>query len=206
MVNAAASTARRIRRYARSTTQHSRHPTKEDPPGFETVRTLTVRDFFRQYDEVARDAMKRRSLETYRGIARKHLLPALGTIKLKDLDRERVQRMYSRKRDAGLFPARIRRIHSVLSSALNTAVRCRYIERNVCQEVSPPRVTPTGDTTIQQRRGKEVHSRSGGGPFPCPVRARTHERCEMGRTDGAYVGPPRLGQSHHAHSPDVGKG
>lgn len=113
--------------------------TKDDVPTFEPT-TITVREFFEQYDEVARDTMKRRSLETYRGIARKHLLPALGSIKLHDLDRERVQRMYSRKRDTGLSPARIRRIHGVLSSALNTAVRWRYIERNICREVSPPRV------------------------------------------------------------------
>lgn len=115
--------------------------TKDDAPAFEPT-TITVREFFGQYDDVARDTMKRRSLETYRGIARKHLLPAFGNIKLQDLDRERVQRMYSRKRDAGLSPARIRRIHGVLSSALNTAVRWRYLERNVCREVSPPRVPP----------------------------------------------------------------
>ena len=112
---------------------------QDDAPVFEPT-TITVREFFGQYDEVARDTMKRRSLETYRGIARKHVLPALGSVKLRDLDRERVQRMYSRKRDAGLSPARVRRIHGVLSSALNTAVRWRYIEHNVCREVTPPRV------------------------------------------------------------------
>lgn len=114
---------------------------QDDAPGFEPS-TITVRDFFGQYDEVARDTMKRRSLETYRGIARKHLLPALGSVKLAVLDRERVQRTYSRKRDAGLSPTRIRRIHGVLSLALNTAVRWRYIERNVCRVVTPPRVPP----------------------------------------------------------------
>jgi integrase len=112
---------------------------QDDAPVFEPT-TITVREFFGQYDEVARDTMKRRSLETYRGIARKHVLPALGSVKLRDLDRERVQKMYSRKRDAGLSPARIRRIHGVLSSALNMAVRWRYIEHNVCREVTPPRV------------------------------------------------------------------
>lgn len=113
--------------------------TKDDVPEFKPT-TFTVREFFGQYDEVARDTMKRRSLETYRSIARKHLLPALGSSKLRDLNREQVQRMYTRKRDAGLSPARIRRIHGVLSSALNMAVKWRYIERNVCREVSPPRV------------------------------------------------------------------
>jgi hypothetical protein len=76
---------------------------KEEAPEFEP-NAITVREFFRQYDEVARDTMKRRSLETYRSIARNHLLPALGSINLAQLDRERVQRLYSRKRDTGLSP------------------------------------------------------------------------------------------------------
>jgi integrase len=38
---------------------------------------ITVREFFAQYDATVKDTMKRRSLETYRDIARLHLLPAL---------------------------------------------------------------------------------------------------------------------------------
>jgi integrase len=101
---------------------------------------ITLRDFLAQYEEVAKDTMKRRSFETYRDIARLHLLPALGTTKLKDLSREHVQRMYSRKRDQGLSAARVKRIHGVLSAALNKAVLWHLISHNVCKEVSPPRV------------------------------------------------------------------
>ena len=39
--------------------------------------------------------MKRRSFETYRSIARKHLLPALDSAKLRELNREQVQRCTS---------------------------------------------------------------------------------------------------------------
>ncbi|HET7270480.1 MAG TPA: hypothetical protein VFI90_05275 [Rubrobacter sp.] len=51
-----------------------------------------------------------------------------------------MQRLYSRKLDDSLSAARVRRIHGVLSSALNTAVRWGPLERNVCKEVLPPRV------------------------------------------------------------------
>ena len=84
--------------------------------------------------------MKRRSFETYHSIAKKHLLPAFGNTKLQELNREQIQRMYSRKRDAGLSAARVRRIHGALSAALNVAVKWHYLEHNVCKEVSPPRV------------------------------------------------------------------
>ena len=112
----------------------------EAPTGFEPTN-ITVCEFFEQYDDVARDTMKRRSYETYRDIARLHLLPAFGTIKLRALGREHIQRLYRRKRDDGLSAARVKRIHGVLSSALNTAVRWRLIDRNPCREVSPPRVS-----------------------------------------------------------------
>jgi integrase len=86
--------------------------------------------------------MKRRSFETYLDIARLHLLPSFQDTRLKDLSREQVQRMYTHKRDEGLSAARVRRIHGVLSSALNSAVRWRLVEHNVCKEVTPPRVPP----------------------------------------------------------------
>jgi integrase len=102
--------------------------------------TMTVREFFAEYDAVARDTMKRRGYETYHDVARLHVLPEIGGKRLADLSREDVQRLYGRKRDAGLSAARVRRIHGVLSSALNTAVRWRYVGRNVCKDASPLRV------------------------------------------------------------------
>lgn len=112
---------------------------KEAAPEF-VAANVTVAEFFEQYDGVARDTMKRLGYETYRDIARLHLLPAFGSKKLKDLSREDVQRLYSHKQDSSLSAARVKRIHGVLSSALNTAVRLRLVEHNVCKEVSPPRV------------------------------------------------------------------
>lgn len=111
----------------------------DEPPAFKPA-CITVREFFRQYEDVARDTMKRRSYETSKDIIRLHILPEFGTKKLKDLNREQVQRLYRSKRDAGLSAARVRRVHGVLSSALNTAIKWRLIERNVCREVSPPKV------------------------------------------------------------------
>lgn len=115
--------------------------TKDEAPKF-IPTTITVAEFFEQYTDMVKHTMKRRSFETYHDITRLHLLPAFGKSKLRDLNREKVQREYTRKLDSGLSPARVRRIHGVLSTALNTAVRWRYIEHNVCKEVSPPRVPP----------------------------------------------------------------
>jgi hypothetical protein len=100
--------------------------TKDDVPVI-VLTNVTVREFITQYEGVAKDTMKHRSFETYQDIARVHLLPAFGSLKLKDLSREQVQRLYARKRVQGLSSARVRRIHGVLSSALNKAVLWRLI-------------------------------------------------------------------------------
>ncbi len=103
---------------------------------------ITLGEFLAQYEDAVRDTMKRRRFETYLDIARLHLLPPLGNTKLADLTRGQVQRLYARKRNEGLWAARVRRIHGVLSAVLNHAVRWRLVEHNVCKEVSPPRVPP----------------------------------------------------------------
>jgi integrase len=114
---------------------------KEESPAF-VPKNVTLGQFLVQYEDAVKYTMKRRSFETYLDIAWLHLLPTFGNTKLEDLTREQVQRMYVCKRDEGLSAARVRRIHGVLSAALNHAVLWRLVEHNVCKEVSPPRVPP----------------------------------------------------------------
>ena len=113
---------------------------KDDEPTRPVQKGTTVQEFFVEYEETIRHTIKRRSYQTSRDVIRLHLLPEFGTMTLTNLDRKHIQRMYSRKRDAGLSPATVKRMHDVLASALNHAVRWRYIEHNPCNEVSKPRV------------------------------------------------------------------
>jgi integrase len=112
---------------------------KDEAPAFKPTN-ITVRDFFAEYKDAVRHSLKRRSFENVRDVIRLHLLPELGTTKLKDLSREQVQRMYNEKLTTGLSAARVSCVHRVLSAALNTAVRWHYLPHNVCREVSAPRV------------------------------------------------------------------
>jgi integrase len=152
----------------------------EEPRTTPTTPNITVREFFAQYDDAVRDTMKRRSLETYRDIARLHLLLALGNKKLKDLTRQQVQRLYSQKRDAGLSAARVRRIHGVLSSALNHALRWRLIDQNVCKEVSPPRVPAPEIRPFNAEEAKRFLTAARGD--------RYHALYVLGLTTGARIG------------------
>ena len=101
---------------------------------------VKVEDFFAEYLAAIKDSIKRRSYETSADIIRVHLNPEFGRKRLKDLDRKCIQAMYTRKRDGGLSPARVKRIHDVLAASCNVAMRWGYIHKNPCDAVSKPKI------------------------------------------------------------------
>lgn len=152
---------------------------KHDAPVF-VPTNIKVAEFFRQYEDAVKDTMKKRSFETCQDITRLHLLPRLGGIKLKELSREHVQRLYSRKRDQGLSAASVHRIHDVLSSALNHAVKWQLVNYNVCKEVSPPRVPAPEIRPLSLEEGKRF--------LAAAEQDRYHALYVLGLTSGARWG------------------
>ena len=69
-----------------------------------------------------------------------HIGPALGYLKLKDLNPVHVRGFYREKLDAGLSAATVRKMHSVLRKALKQAVLDGLVPHNVCEAVKPPKV------------------------------------------------------------------
>jgi integrase len=72
----------------------------------------------------------------YRGIVAKHLKPALGHRKLKDLTRAEVRKLYASKGET-LSPRSVDYIHVTLQTALSRAVRDDLIYRNVAEGERP---------------------------------------------------------------------
>jgi integrase len=72
----------------------------------------------------------------YRGIVDKHLKPALGHRKLKDLTRAEVRKLYASKGET-LSPRSVDYIHVTLQTALSRAVRDVLIYRNVAEGERP---------------------------------------------------------------------
>jgi len=69
-----------------------------------------------------------------------HIVPALGHLKLKDLNPVHVRGFYREKLDSGLSSATVCKMHSILRKALKQAVLDGLIPRNVCEAVKPPKV------------------------------------------------------------------
>ena len=112
---------------------------KDEPPAFKPTN-ITVGEFLAEYLEAVQHSLKCRSFENSQDVIRLHLIPELGPTKLKDLGRNQIQKMYTGKLKGGLSPGRVSGIHRVLSASINKAVLWRYVDHNICKEVSPPRV------------------------------------------------------------------
>jgi len=85
----------------------------------------------------------------YESIANRHIKPALGHRKLKDLSRAEVRRLYKQKGKA-LSPRSVDYIHVTLQNALSQAVRDDLIPRNVA----------TGERPRSSRHQKEARALS----------------------------------------------
>jgi integrase len=95
----------------------------------------------RWIDEVLRGTVKQSTLENYAYIARLHIIPELGRVRLKALKSRDVRRLYREKLEAGLSPRTVQIIHTVLRKAMQQAVRDDVLPRNVCDAVTAPRQT-----------------------------------------------------------------
>lgn len=92
-------------------------------------------------ENAVRDTVKQTTFENYAYIVRQHLIPELGSVKLKDLKPDRARRLYRKKLDFGLSRRTVRLIHTVLSKSLKQAVLDGILPRNVCEAVKAPRNT-----------------------------------------------------------------
>jgi integrase len=75
-------------------------------------------------------------------LVEKHVKPALGRIRLKNLSSAHVQGFYRDRLDSGLSASTVHKIHTVLHKALTRAVAWQMVPRNVSDAVEPPRPAP----------------------------------------------------------------
>ena len=120
-----------------------------DTGGFVKPAKLTVAEFLRQWlQDYASTNVRPTTLDGYRNIIERHLVPALGYMPLSNLQPQHLQAYYAEALDhgrkdsragSGLSATSVRGRHRILSEALSHAVRWGLIIRNVAQAVDPPR-------------------------------------------------------------------
>ncbi|MCP4607535.1 MAG: site-specific integrase [Planctomycetes bacterium] len=80
-----------------------------------------------------------RTVEGYKGVVNRYLVPSIGRVPLTKLTPQHVQGLYRDMLDRGLSPQTILHAHRIFSEALGHAVKWGLLGRNVCEAVDPPR-------------------------------------------------------------------
>lgn len=75
----------------------------------------------------------------YRSHVMRHIVPALGAVRLTDLDATMINRLYASMLSEGLRPATARRVHATLHRAMADAVRWGLRPDNPVARSDPPR-------------------------------------------------------------------
>ena len=79
-----------------------------------------------------------KTLDGYQSLVKRHIVPAIGAIKLAKLQPRDVQMMEAGMLARGLSANTAHHIHVVLRKALQDAIRGKLIYHNVCDAVQPP--------------------------------------------------------------------
>ncbi len=110
---------------------------------------LTVADYLRRWlRDYAAQSVTASTLERYTSIVERHLIPALGSLRLRDLRPAHIQAAYGRARAlggradgaaGGLSPRTVLKHHRLLHEALSHAVEWQLLALNPAASVKPPR-------------------------------------------------------------------
>lgn len=103
--------------------------------------TTTVAELLDEWLRTKAGEISSNSLTDYGVSIRKHLKPALGSIRIQTLSAARINAQYVRWREAGLSAHVVRGAHLRLSQALDYAVRTKLLLHNPARDVKPPRIT-----------------------------------------------------------------
>ncbi len=74
----------------------------------------------------------------YREIARRHVLPTLGSKRIEKITGRDLDDLYRERAEAGVGVASIRYAHALISRVLSQAVKWGWLEKNVAKMASPP--------------------------------------------------------------------
>ena len=100
----------------------------------------TVERWLEQWlEDVIKPGKTHRTYATHRQQVRSHIAPVLGRLKLENLRKAHVDRLYADLLRSGLAPSSVRRVHAVLRAALEEAVRGDLIPRNPAAHANKPK-------------------------------------------------------------------
>lgn len=89
--------------------------------------------------------------QAYEIVIRKHLVPALGTRQVQQLNVEDVECFYAAMQEKGHSANTIKKCHMCPSSVLRMAKRWKLVRESVCDDVKPPKPSCTPRSGLRMR-------------------------------------------------------
>jgi integrase len=108
----------------------------------------------RWLNDSVRGSVKPITHESYAMLVNKHIVPAMGNVRLSNLTPAHLQGFYRSKLDAGLSPRTVQYLHVVLHRALKQALRWGLVPRNVAEAVDPPKVLKKAVTPLSPEQAR----------------------------------------------------
>lgn len=107
----------------------------------------TLAAFLEQWLEHVQTTVRPTTMESYRSLIRRHIVPDLGAVPLARLRTLDLQEFYTRKlrdgrvdgKPGGLSSRTVRYLHGLLREALGYAVKWSLVARNAAEAADPPR-------------------------------------------------------------------
>ena len=107
--------------------------------------------------ETCGDDLSPTTLREYRRMIETRIIPGLGDVPLRKLQPAQVDRLYTALRTkAGLSPGTIRKVHAILHRAFGQAVRWGWVQHNVIDRTSPPRLVKAEHTPPDPQQVAEL--------------------------------------------------
>ena len=117
---------------------------------------ITVAELLARWLSVTQPEVGRNTYKRYEELARLHVIPKVGTIRLMKLSPLHVQEIYSTARKKGLSTTTVRHVHRVLSMALKAAVLWQLVDRNVCDAVKAPKAARSNRKPLELAQALEL--------------------------------------------------
>jgi integrase len=108
-------------------------------PGFDAGNVTVSQWLDRWLADDVRHTVREGTYQRYEQVARLHIKPSLGRIKLNAVTAAHVRSLYRDKLDSGLSPRSVRYVHATLHKALRQAVADGILAHNPTEAVKAPR-------------------------------------------------------------------
>lgn len=152
-----------------------------------STRSITVADWFAEWFPVHCLEIKPKTINTYDGLIRREILPALGKIKIDRLSTADVRAMLAGITAKGLSSTTAAQVHRILVIALNAAEADGRVARNPAKKVKAPRKAATQLVALTAAEGGKVLEAANSDPWRSLWYAVLHTGARQGELLGLEI-------------------